>query len=59
MHLKKLKKLVIFYSHFNIEDGRKCTMFYLIVLYYFKECKNTTQTQKQNCAMYGEGSVTD
>ena len=30
------------------------------MLYYFKKCKNTTETQKQKiCAVYGEGAVTD
>ena len=30
-----------------------------IILYYFKEGKNATETQKKTCAMYGEGAVTD
>ena len=29
------------------------------MLYYFKKGKNATETQKQICAMYGEGAVTD
>ena len=28
------------------------------MLYYFKEGKNATETQKKICAVYGEGSVT-
>ena len=27
--------------------------------YYFKKGKNTTETQKKICAVYGEGAVTD
>ena len=30
-----------------------------IMLYYFKKCKNATETQKKFCAVYGEGAVTD
>ena len=30
-----------------------------IILYYFKKGKNATETQKKNCAVYGEGAVTD
>ena len=30
-----------------------------IMLYYFKKGKNTTETQKKICAVYGEGVVTD
>ena len=33
--------------------------FQYIMLYYFKEGKNTTETQKKICAVYGEGAVTD
>ena len=29
------------------------------MLYYFKKGKNATETQKQICAVYGEGAVTD
>ena len=29
------------------------------MLYYFKKGKNTTETQKMICAVYGEGAVTD
>ena len=29
------------------------------MLYYFKKGKNATETQKESCAVYGEGSVTD
>ena len=28
------------------------------MLYYFKKGKNTTETQKKICAVYGEGAVT-
>ena len=30
-----------------------------IMLYYFKKGKNTTETQKKICVVYGEGAVTD
>ena len=33
--------------------------FWHIMLYYFKKGKNTTETQKRICAVYGEGAVTD
>ena len=29
------------------------------MLYYFKKGKNTTETQKKICVVYGEGAVTD
>ena len=37
------------------------THFQHIVLYYFQNSKNTTETQKKKkiCAVYGEGAVTD
>ena len=35
------------------------THFWCIMLYYFKKVKNTTETQKTICAVYGEGAVTD
>ena len=46
-------------SHFNIEDGRKYTMFRHIMLYYVKKGKDATERQKKICAVYGEGAVTD
>ena len=33
--------------------------FWHIMLYYYKKGKNTTEMQKQTCAVYGEGAVTD
>ena len=30
-----------------------------IMLYYFKKVKNTIETPKKICAVYGEGAVTD
>ena len=33
--------------------------FWHIILYYFKNGKNSTETQKQICAVYREGAVTD
>ena len=44
-------------GHFNIEDGRK--YFGILCLYYFKKGKNATEMQKEVCAVYGEGTVTD
>ena len=46
-------------SHFNIEERGKKQHFCHAVLYYFKKGKNTTETQKKICAVYGEGAVTD
>ena len=46
--------------HFNTEDGReKRQHFWHIMLYYFRKGKNTTEIQKKNCAVYGEGVMTD
>ena len=45
-------------SHFNIEDGRKCTTFSAYYVF-FKKCKNTTEMQEKTCAVYGEGAGTD
>ena len=60
MHFKKDIKIGEFLcSHFNIEDGRNKATFWHIMLYYFKKGKNTTETQKKICAMYGKGTVTD
>ena len=33
--------------------------FWYIMLYYFKEGKNTTDMQKRICAVYEEGAETD
>ena len=33
--------------------------FWHIMLYYFKNGKNATETQKKICAVYGEVAVTD
>ena len=42
---------------FKIEENMQ--HFWHIMLYYFKEGKNTTETQKLICAVCGKGSVTD
>ena len=57
---KKLTKIGKFLcSHCNIEDGRKYTHFWHIVLYYFKKGKNQLKCKKEIvCAVYGEGAVT-
>ena len=46
-------------SHFNIEGGRNTQHFRYIMLYYLKKGKNTTEMQKEICAVYGKGAVTD
>ncbi|XP_066864385.1 histone-lysine N-methyltransferase SETMAR-like [Kogia breviceps] len=46
-------------GHFHIEDGREKQHFQHSMLYFFKKAKNTTETQKNICAVYGEGAVTD
>ena len=33
--------------------------FHHIMLYYFKNGKNTTEMQNKMCAVHGEGAVTD
>ena len=61
MHLKKnLSKLVNFCVAILIlkMEGKK-QHFWLIMLYYFKNGKNATKTQKKICAVYREGAVTD
>ena len=47
------------YSHFNIEMEEKKQHFLHIMLYNFKKGKNTTETQRKICAVYGESAVTD
>ena len=46
-------------SRFNIENRGEKQHFRHIMLYYFKKGKNTTETQKKICALYGEGARTD
>ena len=51
-------------SHCNVEDGRKHATFHNkalnnIMLYYFKNGKNATETQQRICAEYGEGAMID
>ena len=58
MHLNKhLSKLVHF--HVAILIFKMEEHFWHIMLYYFKEGKNATETQKKICAVYEEGAVTD
>ena len=61
MHLKKdLAKLVNFcVAILILKMEEKKQHFRHIMLYYFKEGKNATETQKKTCAVYGEGAVTD
>ena len=46
-------------GHFNIEDERKKATFSAYDALLFQERKNTTETQKNICTVYGEGAVTD
>ena len=59
VHLKNLSKLVNFCAAILIlkmeEDMQH---FWHIMLYYFKEGKNATKTQKEIFSVYGEGAVT-
>jgi len=49
MHLnKKLNIGEFLYGHCNSKDRRKKSIFWL---YYFKKGKNTTEMQKQICAV--------
>ena len=41
----------------KIDENEK--HFWHIMLYYFKKGKNTADTHKKICAVYGEGAVTD
>ena len=43
----------------KLKMKEKMQHFQYIMLSYFKEGKNATQTQKKICAVYGEGAVTD
>ena len=55
--LKKNQNRWFLCSDFNIEENKQ--HFQHIMLYYFKKAKNTTETQKKICAVYGEAAVTD
>ena len=46
-------------SHFNIEIEINMQHIQHIMLYSFKNSKNATEMQKNDCAMYGRGSVAD
>ena len=56
---KPIKIGEFFCGHFHIEDRRNMQHFWHIMLCYFKNDKNTTETQKEICAVYGEDAVTD
>ena len=43
----------------KLKMKEKMQHFQYIMLSYFKEGKNATQTQKKICAVYGAGAVTD
>ena len=48
MHLKKLNKIGEFlFSYVNMEDERKYTTFWHIMIYYFKKGKNATEMGKR------------
>ena len=57
---KILSKLVNFYVAILIlkmEENKQ--HFWHIMLYYLKKGKNTTETQKKICVVYGEGAGDD
>ena len=57
---KDLPKLVNFcVAILVLKMEEKKQHFQHIMLYYFKKVKNSTETQKKICAVYGEGAVTD
>ena len=57
---KNLPKLSNFcVAIFILRMGENMQLFWHIMLCYFKKGKNTTETQKKICAVYGEGAVTD
>ena len=41
----------------NMEENKQ--HFWHIMFYYFKKGKNSTETQKKTCAVYGEGAMND
>ena len=41
----------------KMKENMQC--FWHIMLYYFKKSKNTTETQKKICVVYGEGAITE
>ena len=45
-------------SHLNIEDGEK-NIFGILYFIISRKVKNTTETQKKICVLFGEGAVTD
>ena len=59
MHLKNLSKLVNFCAAILTLKTEDRQHFWHIMLYYFKKGKNATETQKQICAVCGEGAVID
>ena len=60
MHFLKTSKLVNFCVAILILKMEENTQhFWHIMLCYFKKGKNPTERQKNICAMYGEGAVTD
>ena len=56
---KYLAKLVNFCISILILKMEENAHFCHIMLYYFKKVKNGTETQKNICAVYGEGAMTD
>ena len=61
MHfLKNLPKLVNFcVAILLLKMEENMPHFWCIMLYYFKKCKDATETPKKICVVYGEGAVTD
>ena len=56
---KITSKLVHFCVGILILKMEEHTRFWHVMLYYCKNGKNATETQKKICAVYGEGAVTD
>ena len=60
MHFKKTSKLVkLGLAILILKMEENMQHFQDIMLYYFKRGKNATETQKEICAVYGKGAVTD
>ena len=60
MHLKRKVKIGEFCAAILIFKMEENTQhFWCIMLYYFNKGKNTTETGKKICDVYGEGAVTD
>ena len=59
MYLKKSKLLNFYAGILILKMEENMQYFWHIMLYYFKNGKNATETRKKICAVYGDGAVTD